>query len=136
MPIPERFLRLFAPELQAGEEVRSVANADLWLRYRRLALTDRRLLVVERGGVRRPLRGRAVTSLPLAEIAAFRVCPGRIQWQVTFRTRQGVMHGFALPAFSRGTPRFGAALRRALAEREAAWIPTTTGGPRCRSSSA
>lgn len=129
MPIPERVRRLFAPELEPGEAIRAVANADLWLRYRRLALTDRRLLVVERGGVRRPWGGRRITSVPLACIARFHVTANPVQTTVRLRldrpatgaaepARGGRALGFALPTVSRATPAFVAALRRELAGRE------------------
>ncbi len=111
MPIPGRYLRLFRDELEPGEQVRSAANADLWLRYRRLALTDRRLLVVERGGVRYPRRGRRVTSIPLGQIASVDVRAGRIQTRVVFRMRDSASHSFALPTISRGTAPFVAAVR-------------------------
>lgn len=118
MPMPERLRRLFEPELQPGEQVRAVANADLWLRYRRLALTDRRVLVVERGGVRRPRGGRQVTSLSLNDIASFCIRGGVLQHEVVFRSRSGAAHGYALPAISRATAGFENALRRALTDRE------------------
>ncbi len=114
MPIPERYLKLFVPELEPSEQVRSAANADLWLRYRRLALTDRRLLVVERGGVRHLRRGRTVTSIPLVRIVSVDVRADRLQTRVLFRTTDGAAHGFALPTISRGTAPFVAAVRRAV----------------------
>src|SRR5215207_3663944 len=43
MPIPETLLRWFESDLAPGETARAAANADLWLRYRRLVLTDPRL---------------------------------------------------------------------------------------------
>jgi hypothetical protein len=120
MPVPERYRRLFIPELEPGEELRAAANADLWLRYRRLALTDRRILVVERGGVRRPWRRRAVTALPLDAVRSYHVRGGRVQSEVRFELEDGRRYGYALPAISRGTGPFLAAVRRALAGRERA----------------
>lgn len=115
MPIPDRYLRLFAPLLEPGETVRAAANADLWLRYRRLALTDRRVLVVERGGVRRPLARQRVTSLPLAEITGLSTRANRVRHALVLHLRDGSRRGYALPSFSPGTARFVAALRSALA---------------------
>src|SRR5215207_3042204 len=105
MAIPGRFTRLFEPELEPGETIRSVANADLWLRYRRLALTDRRVLAVERGGVRNPFGKRKVTSIPLAAIAGVEVRPGKLVTHLTLRTDFSVID-YALPSIARGTVLF------------------------------
>lgn len=113
MAIPGRFTRLFEPELQPGETIRAVANADLWLRYRRLALTDRRVLAVERGGMRNPFGKRKVTSLPVAAIAGVDVRAGRLITHLTLRTDFSVID-FALPSFARGTRRFARSVEQAV----------------------
>lgn len=113
MAIPARFTRLFEPELEPGETIRSVANADLWLRYRRLALTDRRVLVVERGGVRNPFGGRKLASIPLATIHGVEVRSGRLVTHLTLRTDFSALD-YALPSFARGTARFARAVERAV----------------------
>ncbi|MER3419439.1 MAG: hypothetical protein C4290_02460 [Chloroflexota bacterium] len=120
MPIPRRYLALFKPELASGEQLLVVANADLWFRYRRLGLTDRRLIAVERGGLRRPWRGRWVRGIPLPEIAGIEVRRGRLQHTVTVRLRGGGAVGYALPSFSRGTVPFLRALEAAIARYGAA----------------
>jgi hypothetical protein len=106
MPIPARYLRLFEPELEPGERIVSAGNADLWLRYRRMALTDRRILVVERGGVRNPWGGRRVTSLPLTDVIDVKIAGNAIQQTITLRLRAGTRKAYALPSFSQGTDRF------------------------------
>jgi hypothetical protein len=111
VPIPERFRRLFSPELASGEQIRAVSNADLWLRYRRIAITDRRVLVVERGAVRRPRGGRRVTSILLTDIADVTSSASPIATEVVFHTRDGSRHGYAMPTFSRGTKRFASSVR-------------------------
>lgn len=113
MAIPGRFTRLFEPELEPGETIRSVANADLWLRYRRLALTNRRVLAVERGALRNPFGKRKVTSIPLAAIAGVEVRPGRLITHLTLRTDFSVLD-FAMPSFARGTMRFARAVEQAI----------------------
>ena len=117
MPIPERYRRLFEPELEPGERIVSAGNADLWLRYRRMALTDRRLLVVERGGVRNPWGGRRVTSLPLEDISSVDRTVNPVQHTVHLRLSDGSRRSFALPSFSPGTVRFTTALRDAITAR-------------------
>jgi hypothetical protein len=114
MPIPERYRRLFVPVLEPGERLVSAANADLWLRYRRLALTNRRVLVVERGGVRKPWGGRRVTSLPLHEIVSVESTANAVQHTIRIVLRDGSRKGYALPSFSRGTKRFAAALEKTV----------------------
>jgi hypothetical protein len=89
MPIPHTLLRWFEGELEPGEIVRSAANADLWLRYRRLVLTDRRILAVERFNVLRPTLGRIVESTPLGSIRAFHVERGRFITTLRLETEQG-----------------------------------------------
>lgn len=106
MPIPERFRRLFAPELAPHEQIRSVANADLWLRYRRLAITDRRVLIVERGAVRRPRGGRRVTSLSLDQVADVTTSSNLVSTEVVFHTADGARHAYAMPTISLGTDQF------------------------------
>lgn len=120
MSMPHRYLALFEPELAAGERLLAVANADLWFRYRRLGLTDRRLIVIERGGLRRPWQGRTVRSIPLPEIVAIEARGGRLQQSVTLRLRDGRVVGYALPSFSRGTAPFLHALRRVTAGQDVA----------------
>ena len=117
MPLPARVQELFGPELEEGETLRSAANADLWLRYRRLGLTDRRLIAVERGGVRNPLGGRRVTSIPLTDVLRYEIRRNTVQAELALQTRNGARRAFAMPAFSKGTPRFLAAVERALGER-------------------
>lgn len=114
MAIPERYRRLFEPELEPGELVVSAGNADLWLRYRRMALTDRRLLIVERGGVRNPFGGRRVTSVPLSDITSVQASANPIQQHLKFRLRDGSVRGYALPSFSQGSARFVQAVSRAV----------------------
>lgn len=120
MPMPRRYLALFEPELAPGERLLAVANADLWFRYRRLGLTDRRLIAVERGGLRRPWQGRTVRSIPLPEIVAIEARGGRLQQTVTLRLRDGRVVGYALPSFSRGTAAFLHALRQVTAGQDIA----------------
>ncbi len=115
MAVPARYARVFGPLLQPGETLWAAANADLWFRYRRLALTDRRLLVVERGGVRHP-RGRVdKISVPLTDIAAARMRRGRLVAHLEVDLVGGRRLAYALPSFSPGTPRFLAAVREAAA---------------------
>ncbi len=118
--MPRRYLALFKPELAPNERLLAVANADLWFRYRRLGLTDRRLIAVERGGLRRPWQGRTVRSIPLPEIAGIEVQGGRLQQAVTLHLRDGRVVGYALPSFSRGTAPFLRALRQAIAQKDTA----------------
>src|SRR5215207_1366785 len=89
MPIPQTLLRWFEAELEPGETVRSAANADLWLRYRRLVLTDRRVLAVERFNVLRPLRGRTVESTPLGSIRRYEIERGRLVTTLRLETTDG-----------------------------------------------
>jgi hypothetical protein len=117
MPVPARYQRLFEPELEPGERLISAGNADLWLRYRRMALTDRRLLVVERGGVRNPFGGRRVTSLPLEDISSVDTAANAVQHTIHLRLGDGSRRSFALPSFSSGTARFATALRDTIAAR-------------------
>ena len=116
MAVPARYQRLFLPYLQAGEEVRAAANADLWLRYRRLALTDRRLLCVERGGLRRPWGGARMSALPLAGIRAVTVQTNPLQTTLTIATQDGSTVSYALPTISRSVTRFIEALRTAIGD--------------------
>ncbi len=118
--MPRRYLALFEPELVPGERLLAVANADLWFPYRRLGLTDRRLIAVERGGLRRPWRGRSVRSIPLSEVADIDVRRGRLQQTVTVRLRNGHAVGYALPSFSRGTAPFLRALQQGIAAQSTA----------------
>ncbi len=114
MPIPQTLLRWFESELEPGEAVRSAANADLWLRYRRLVLTDRRILAVERFNVLHPLRGRTVESTPLAEIRGYDLRRGRFVTTLRLETVAGP-RVYLLLNRSLGTGRFVAAVERALA---------------------
>lgn len=114
MPVPERHVKLFRPELEPGETVRSAANADLWFRYRRLALTDRRLIVVERGAVRHPRGGRRVLSLPLSRIRSVGVGRSPLVTQLVVGLDNGESHSFALVSFSAGTRRFVGNLQGAV----------------------
>ncbi len=123
MPVPHRYVVLFEPELVPGERLVAVANADLWFRYRRLGLTDRRLIAVERGGLRRPWQGRSVHSIALSEIADIDVQRGRLQQSVTVRLRDGRTVGYALPSFSRGTAPFLRALQATIARAAAVHGP-------------
>jgi|GEM_PF-2319744 len=110
MPLPQTLLRWFESELAPGEEVRSAANADLWLRYRRLVLTDRRLLSVERFNARHPRRGRQVDSIPLKSIQQIQIRRGRMVTTLRFHTSAGT-RTFQLLNRSLGTGRFVAAVR-------------------------
>ena len=114
MPIPQTLLRWFEAELQPGEAVRSAANADLWLRYRRLVLTDRRILAVERFNVLRPLRGRTVESTPLADIRSYDLQRGRFVTTLRLDTALG-SRTYQMLNRSLGTGRFVAAVEQALA---------------------
>jgi hypothetical protein len=125
MPIPQTLLRWFESELQPGEQVRSAANADLWLRYRRLVLTDRRILAVERFNVRHPRRGRTVRSIPLDQIDGFAVERGRLVTTLHLDTARGPRE-FRMLNRSLGTGRFVAAVEQALADRKPA--PASSAG--------
>lgn len=127
MAIPERYRRLFEPELETGERIVSAGNADLWLRYRRMALTDRRLLIVERGGVRNPFGGRRVTSIPLGDIASAAASGNAVQQTITLRMRDGTRKSYALPSFSQGTGRFIRQLGEAVSL-QAAEVHSHSGG--------
>lgn len=113
MPVPARYQTMFGPALQPGEELRAAANADLWLRYRRLALTDRRLLCLERGGLRNPRGGRRLSAIPLDTIQTVAVHRNRIQTTIALTLTGGERIAYALPTFSKGTTRFCAAIARA-----------------------
>ncbi len=113
MPIPQTLLRWFESDLQPGEIVRSAANADLWLRYRRLVLTDRRILAVERFNVLHPRRGRVVESIPLESIEDFRVERGRFTTKLRVRATGG-QHLYGMLNRSLGTGRFAAAVEDVL----------------------
>jgi hypothetical protein len=113
VPIPQTLLRWFESELEPGETVRSAANADLWLRYRRLVLTDRRILAVERFNVLRPLRGRTVDSTPLESIRGHNVDRGRFVTSLRLETDRGPLV-YRMLNRSLGTGRFATALEQAL----------------------
>ncbi len=113
MPIPETLLRWFESELEPGEELRAAANADLWLRYRRLVLTDRRILAVERFNVRHPRRGRAIESTPLAAIRGYDLHRGRMVTTLRLETNAGPRVYHMLNR-SLGTGRFAAAVERQI----------------------
>lgn len=125
MPIPETLLRWFEAELEPGEEVRSAANADLWLRYRRLVLTDRRILAVERFNVRHPRRGRAVESTPLAGVRGYDLHRGRIVTTLRLNADTGP-RVYRLLNRSLGTGRFAAAVEHALGARSRNQEPAPT----------
>jgi hypothetical protein len=114
MPVPETLLRWFESELAPGEQARAAANADLWLRYRRLMLTDRRIVAVERFNVRHPRRGRRVVATPLERITGYRVGRGRFVTTLRLDTEQGT-RVYQLLNRSLGTGRFIAAVEQALA---------------------
>ncbi|MGD9893751.1 MAG: hypothetical protein AB7U18_20905 [Dehalococcoidia bacterium] len=113
MPVPQTLLRWFESELQPGEVVQSAANADLWLRYRRLVLTDRRILAVERFNVRHPRRGRTVESTPLDSIETFAVERGRFVTRLRLTSSTGT-RVYQMLNRSLGTERFVAAVERAI----------------------
>jgi hypothetical protein len=113
MPVPQTLLRWFESELQPGEEVRSAANADLWLRYRRLVLTDRRILAVERFNVRHPRRGRTVESIPLETVDRYAVERGRFVTTLRLKTSAGT-RVYRMLNRSLGTGRFAAAAEQTL----------------------
>src|SRR5436305_1408735 len=113
MPIPQTLLRWFESELQPGEEARSAANADLWLRYRRLMLTDRRIVAVERLNVLHPLRGRTVESTPLSAITAHHVERGKAVTTLRLETHNGPRI-YRMLNRSLGTGRFVTAVEGAL----------------------
>ena len=125
MPIPQTLLRWFEAELEPGEVVLSAANADLWLRYRRLVLTDRRILAVERFNVRRPRRGRTVESTPLASIHGYDVQRGRFVTTLRLETSAG-RRVYQMLNRSLGTGRFAAAVEQAVATQSEAASPSTT----------
>ena len=116
MPIPETLLRWFESELEPGEHVRSAANADLWLRYRRLVLTDRRILAVERFNVLHPFRGRTAESTPLAGIRTAALHRGRFVTTLRLETDAGPRI-YRLLNRSLGTARFAAAVERTFGAR-------------------
>jgi hypothetical protein len=113
MPIPHTLLRWFEDELEPGEDVRAAANADLWLRYRRLVLTDRRILAVERFNVLHPRRGRTVESTPLAAVRAVRVHRGQFVTTLALDTEAGP-RCYRMLNRSLGTGRFVAAVQQTL----------------------
>ena len=113
MPIPQTLLRWFEADLEPGETVRSAANADLWLRYRRLVLTDRRILAVERFNVLHPLRGRTVESTPLADVQSYHLQRGRFVTTLRLDTASGPRI-YRMLNRSLGTGRFVAAVEQAL----------------------
>ena len=125
MPIPQTLLRWFEAELEPGEVVRAAANADLWLRYRRLVLTDRRILAVERFNVRQPRRGRTVESTPLASIHGYDVQRGRFVTMLRLETSAG-RRVYQMLNRSLGTGRFAAAVEQAVATQSEAASPSTT----------
>jgi hypothetical protein len=113
MPIPQTLLRWFETELRPGEEARSAANADLWLRYRRLMLTDRRIVAVERLNVLHPLRGRTVESTPLSAITGYHLARGKAVTTLRLETSAGP-RTYRMLNRSLGTGRFVAAVEGAL----------------------
>jgi hypothetical protein len=113
MPIPETLLRWFESDLAPDETARSAANADLWLRYRRLVLTDRRVLAVERFNVLHPGRGRTVESTPLGSIRGHRVERGRFVTTLRLET-DGGQRVYRMLNRSLGTGRFITAAEQAL----------------------
>ena len=125
MPIPETLLRWFEAELEPGEEVRAAANADLWLRYRRLVLTDRRILAVERFNVQHPRRGRAIESTPLAAIRGYTLHRGRVVTTLRLETGAGPCVYHMLNR-SLGTGRFAAAIEHTLGARSRNREPAPT----------
>ncbi len=125
MPIPQTLLRWFEAELEPGETVRSAANADLWLRYRRLVLTDRRILAVERFNVLHPRRGRVVESTLLESIHGYDMQRGRIVTTLRLETSVG-RRVYRMLNRSLGTGRFVAAVEQALTTQSEAATPSTT----------
>lgn len=113
MPVPQTLLRWFESELQPGEEVRSAANADLWLRYRRLVLTDRRILAVERFNVRHPRRRRTVESTPLESIEGYDIERGRFVTTLRLRAKAGT-RVYRMLNRSLGTGRFTTAVEQVI----------------------
>jgi hypothetical protein len=93
--------------------VRAAANADLWLRYRRLVLTDRRILAVERLSLLHPRRGRTVESTPLTTIRGLVVHRGRMVTTLALETDAG-LRTYRLLNRALGTSRFTAAVEKAL----------------------
>jgi|SRR5215203_667416 len=118
MPIPETLLRWFESDLAPGETVRAAANADLWLRYRRLVLTDQRLLAVERFNLRHPRRGRTIESTPLAAIRGFHLHRGRAVTTLQLDTAAG-RRTYRMLNRSLGTGRFAAAVAATLQDQPA-----------------
>src|SRR5262245_44223200 len=114
MPIPATLLRWFESDLQPGDPARSAANADLWLRYRRLVLTARRILAVERFNVLHPLRGRRIESTPLDSITGYTLARGRMITTLRLDTSDGP-RSYRMLNRSLGTGRFAAAVEEALA---------------------
>lgn len=113
MPVPQTLLRWFEADLEPGETARSAANADLWLRYRRLVLTDRRILAVERFNLLRPLQGRTVESTPLESIRGFRIDRGRFVTTLRLQAEAG-LRVYRMLNRSLGTGRFAAAAEEDL----------------------
>lgn len=113
MPLPQTLLRWFESDLEPGEAARSAANADLWLRYRRLVLTDRRILAVERFNLLHPRRGRAIDSIPLASIRRHRVHRGPLVTKLRLDTESGP-RAFQMLNRSLGTARFVAAVEKSV----------------------
>ncbi len=113
MSLPERYVKLFGPLLGPTESLRAAANADLWFRYRRLALTDQRLLCLERGGLRHLPGYYRLITFPLGELATVDIHRGRVQITLTLVLKSGARFAYGLPAFSKGTARFCAAMEAA-----------------------
>lgn len=119
MPVPQTLLRWFESELAPDEPVLSAANADLWLRYRRLVLTDRRILAVERFNLLHPRRGRVVEATPLDAIQRWQVRRGRFVTTLRLKTPADT-RTYGMLNRSLGTGRFAAAVESALANTGAA----------------
>ena len=126
MPVPQTLLRWFESDLEPGETVRSAANADLWLRYRRLVLTDRRILAVERFNVLRPVQGRTAESTPLESITGYDLRRGRFVTTLRLETVTGP-RVYRMLNRSLGTGRFAAAVEQELAVVALARAAPTTG---------
>lgn len=107
--VPQTLLRWFERDLEPGEQVASAANADLWLRYRRIVLTDRRILVVQKLDLLHPLQGRTVESIPIDCIRAVRVQRSSWVTAIHFKTANGPRSYWLLNR-SLGTGRFADAV--------------------------
>jgi hypothetical protein len=127
VPIPQTLLRWFEAELEPGEVVRSAANADLWLRYRRLVLTDRRILAVERFNVLRPLQERRVESTPLDSIRGHEIERGRFVTTLRLETTRGP-RVYRMLNRSLGTGRFVTAVEETLKNRSTDRSPVRSSG--------